>query len=137
MRVSAAVLALTLGLGAVGMASAEESENWFSRWFAVGSGKSDSEKTVEEKESADKAAKLASVRRAVRLAKQAEADWVRRVAVCDKIKAIATESGDDSLRQRAEHLEQRAWETYLATKKSPAELESMVPEPNAKKGSRK
>jgi hypothetical protein len=139
MRVGAAVLTLTLavGLGAVGVASGEESGNWLSRWFTPANVKDESEKSVEAREAADKAAKLAAIRRASRIAKQAEADWLRRSDVCDKIRAIADSTGDDALRQKADRLDQRSWEIYLAAKKSSAPAEPSEPEPTAKKGSRK
>ncbi|HZZ77864.1 MAG TPA: hypothetical protein VFE62_05070 [Gemmataceae bacterium] len=138
MRLRAVVLTLVIGLCAAGAATAEESGNWLTRWFAAASGKAESEgKAVEVKEANDKAAKQASNRRAASVTKKAEADWLRRSAVCDKVRAIADSTGDEALKQKADRLDQRAWEVYLATKKSIAEPEERQAEPEVKKGSRK
>jgi hypothetical protein len=42
-----------------------------------------------------------------------KADWLRRIAVCDKLKEIAELKNDDELRRKADQLDRRAWDMYL------------------------
>jgi hypothetical protein len=49
---------------------------------------------------------------AVRRARE-EAKYMRRSEVCVKLKAIADENNDSALRQKAEQMDERAWNVYL------------------------
>jgi hypothetical protein len=136
MRFGAATLTLTLalGLGVVGMASAQESGNWFTRLLSPAE-KVDPDKLA-DKADAPKIPPAVN-RTALKAAKKAKADWERRVDVCDKLRRIAEETEDEDLRRKVDRLEQRAWDIYLAAKNAATELEGPPPEPDAKKGARK
>jgi hypothetical protein len=41
-----------------------------------------------------------------------KADWLRRVAVCDRLRAIAVQTNDEELARKADLLDQRIWEVY-------------------------
>jgi hypothetical protein len=41
-----------------------------------------------------------------------KADWLRRVAVCDRLRAIAAQTNDNELARKADLLDQRVWEVY-------------------------
>ncbi|MER3415623.1 MAG: hypothetical protein C4297_05350 [Gemmataceae bacterium] len=43
---------------------------------------------------------------------QAQADYLRRLAVCDRLREVALDLGDESLHEQADLLEQRAWVLY-------------------------
>jgi hypothetical protein len=50
-----------------------------------------------------------------------KADWLRRVAVCDRLRAIAVQTNDEELARKADLLDQRIWEVYRQrTSGSPA-----------------
>ena len=91
MRFGAATLTLTLalGLGVVGMASAQESGNWFTRLLSPAE-KVDPDKLA-DKADAPKIPPAVN-RTALKAAKKAKADWERRVDVCDKLRRIAEET---------------------------------------------
>lgn len=42
-----------------------------------------------------------------------KADWIRRAAVCDRLREIAATTNDDELDRQAEQLNQRAWQVFL------------------------
>lgn len=42
-----------------------------------------------------------------------KADWIRRAAVCDRLREIAAVTSDDELDRQAEQLNQRAWQVFL------------------------
>ncbi len=134
MRFGAAAMTLAFGLGFVGTASAQESSSWLPRIFAPATPKADVDK-VADKDDAPKVGPSVD-RSAARAAKKAKADWLRRVEVCDKLRGIAMESGDDELMAKVEELERRAWDVYLAATNAGTQTEG-PPEPDAKKGSRK
>ena len=135
MRLRAAAMTLALGLAVVGIASAQESSTWLPRVFAPPTSKADVDKVADK---ADVPKAVPSVdRSAARAAKKAKADWMRRVDVCDKLRGIATESGNDALLQKVDVLEKRAWEVYIASTNMVMEPERPAAEPEAKKGSRK
>jgi len=51
--------------------------------------------------------------RAAEAKRQAELDkWTRRVDVCDKLRKIALDTGDEELQRKADFLDQKAWEAY-------------------------
>src|SRR5207245_2565264 len=41
-----------------------------------------------------------------------EAAYLRRLAVCDKLKQIAYQTNDEKLQRQAEQLDERVWEVY-------------------------
>lgn len=108
MRLKAAALALVLGLGIVGLASAQESGNWFTRMFTP-TPKTEPAKKSDVKTETPSAPSLEKLN-------QAEADLDRRQAVCMKLREIGIESGDEDLVRKAEQLDQRALELYYAAK---------------------
>ncbi len=127
MRLGIAALTLTVGLGFVGMASAEESGNWFTRLF-TSANKTESAKKPESKiEPLITPAKSAEIR-----ILRAKADLERRQEVCLRLIDIADATGDEELRRKAMMLDQRAWDLYVASTNLPQAVESDV-----KKGDRK
>jgi hypothetical protein len=86
--------------------------SWFSRLLP---GKSQpparpKDKQMEKNEAAEKHA--ASMKAAVATQANEKADWIRRIAVCDKLREIAILTNDDELFRKADQLDQRAWDTY-------------------------
>ena len=43
---------------------------------------------------------------------QEKAEWLRRIAVCDRLRTIATQTNDDDLARKADMLDQRSWDIY-------------------------
>ena len=79
--------------------------NWFTHLFAKDSAKkkgADAKKT-----DAPPAPSAADIRQ------KAQAEWLRRQEVCDKLRAIALECGDKDLARKADALDQRAWDLYV------------------------
>jgi hypothetical protein len=106
-------LALGLGLGLATLAQADEDDvkppapsgNWFTHLFS---------KDTAKKKDADAKKGEAPAKPSVALIRQkAQAEWLRRQEVCDKLRAIALESGDKELARKADALDQRAWDLYL------------------------
>jgi hypothetical protein len=86
--------------------------SWFSRLF---SGKSQAPAQPKEKkmDKNDAAERYAASRKAAVVSQAREKnEWLRRVAVCDKLRDIAALTNDDELLRKADQLDQRAWETY-------------------------
>ena len=104
MRLRVAAFTLVLGLGVVGLVSAQESGNWFTRWFTPAA-KTEPAKNADAKSETPPSAAISRL-------KQAKADLERRQAVCNRLIEIADASGDDDLRRKAEQLDQRAWDLY-------------------------
>jgi hypothetical protein len=64
-------------------------------------------------EKAEAAGKYAALMKSHAAAQAREkSDWLRRVAVCDKLREIALLTGDDELLRKADQLDHRAWDTY-------------------------
>ena len=104
-------LALALGLGLAALARADDDEappaktgNWFTRLFQRGAAK--------KKESEAKKEAPAPVSPAL-LRQKAYWEWQRRIEVCERLKQIALESGDQELSRKADALDQRAWDVYV------------------------
>ena len=55
----------------------------------------------------------AAVEEAAQVRKREEAAYLRRVAVCDKLTAIAYQSNDTQLQEQADQLQQRAFDVYM------------------------
>jgi hypothetical protein len=103
----AAGLALGLGLGAVGIAAGQDPAgggNWFSRLFSRGNN------TAAHKEE-EKALTPPGLTRAAR--EQALADYLRRLAVCDRLRDIGVENNNQEMVDRARLLEDRAKDAYV------------------------
>lgn len=102
-----------------GPATADDKDsqpNWFSRVF--GGGKS----SRPEPKKGDNAAKpRADAATAKARIAGAKTTYFRRLEVCDKLKQVAVQTGDDTLLRRAEQLEVRVWDTYQAQLKRVAQ----------------
>ena len=107
------VLALSLTLGITSMAVAADDDapparsgNWFTRLFVRDKGTKESAAKKEE------AAKTEA--NAPALAQQkAQVELMRRQEVCDKLRQIALQIGDNDLTRKADALDQRAWDVYV------------------------
>ena len=127
MRARVAVFTLAIGLGIVGLGSAEESGNWFTRMFTPTPAKKEAEKSIAKSDMPPLATLPA------RRARQAKADLERRQDVCMKLRDLAWTHGDEETLRKVEQLEQRAFDLYqTATNFRSAPL----PESIAKKGGR-
>lgn len=108
----AGCLAVSLGLCVAGIALSQEAGgsegNWFTRLFYHGTPRAWARK--EDKKDEEKVIPMAapSVVRA-----QAQADYLRRLEICDKLRDIAFQTGDTELMNRANQLEDRAKDAYV------------------------
>jgi hypothetical protein len=121
-------IALALVAGAVYAGSSGEDANttdqkpdggnWLSRWFAPKpkppeknpppkGGKDGPDKSLPPAKRIHRAPDAATQRA------REEAKYMRRSEVCAKLQAIAEQTNDSSLRQKAEQMEVRAWNVYL------------------------
>jgi len=132
MRLGGAALTLTLALGFAGLASAEESGNWFTRLFTATPEKTEPANKIDLKTDLTKIPVSSSNNRI----KQAKADLERRQEVCLKLREIAIANGDDDLQRKAEMLDQRAYDLYVAAKNQARMLDLPVADPAPKKGGR-
>ncbi len=138
MRLRIMALAVALGLGIVGIVSADDSGSWLPRWLSPWSGKTDkSEKIDPGKTAADKedALKKPPVSDAARR-KQAKADLLRRQEVCLKLREIADAANDEDTLKRIDQLESRAWALYAAATNLRAEPPRATAEATGKKEGR-
>jgi hypothetical protein len=76
---------------------------WYQRWFGIGPDKPKPPPVAEHR---DPTAEALAQRAA------AEADWDRRLQVCDELRQIAIEKNDQKLAAKADELERRATELY-------------------------
>lgn len=129
MRFGAAALTLAVGLGVVGMAPAQESGNWFTNLFT--GGKNDPARRIDLKDVTPIPPSTVNNR-----AIKAKADLDRRQEVCMKLREIALATGDDDLMRKADMLDQRAFDLYLAAKNQPASVDRSMSAVDAKKGGR-
>jgi hypothetical protein len=107
MRLRNLALTVLFGLGVCGFVSAEESGNWFTRLFNRPADKSEPAK-IEPVKDAPKG--VLPNDRII----NAEADRQRRQDLCERLMKLAIDAGDDELYRKAEALDRRAWEAYLA-----------------------
>ncbi len=105
-------IALSIGLSGVALARADEDDakpantgNWFTHLFVKDAAKKKGADT--KKNDAPPAPSAADIRQ------KAQAEWLRRQEVCDKLRAIALECGDKDLARKADALDQRAWDLYV------------------------
>jgi hypothetical protein len=122
--------ALLLGLGVT--ATAEEpadstprpptpNNGWYGHLF-FSNARSAPAPVREDKKADRKAAKPAEapvkvapvVDEAAQQRNREEAAFLRRLAVCDKLKQIAYQTSDEKLQRQAEQLDERVWEVYSA-----------------------
>jgi hypothetical protein len=113
MRARNVALTLALALGAVGIVSAEESGNWFTRLFTPSAEKKVNPDPAKVKEVQSEPAPMPPSASKIR-AKQANADKERRDAVCLKLREIALAHGDEDMLRKVEQLENRVWDLYVA-----------------------
>jgi hypothetical protein len=89
------------------LAEPRDNRSWLRWWpFAKASAKKP-EQTPTKTERLTSNVELPATLRA-----REKADYLRRLAVCDRLQVIATQSGDNELARKAEQLEHRAWEVY-------------------------
>lgn len=100
-------MTLAFGLGVIGLASAQESGNWFTRMLPGAK--------AEAAKKADAHADMPKAPSSAARLTQAKLDWERRQAVCNRLLEIADATGDDDLRRKAEQLDERAWDLYTMT----------------------
>ncbi|MGE0529645.1 MAG: hypothetical protein AB7P49_21545 [Bdellovibrionales bacterium] len=99
----------------------KQSASWWSRLnpfhaFAGKKAPADSKVhngTKVESQGMDKTNKPSITETAAAIQQREEEILFRRQAVCDKLRAIAMQTGDDNLLRKAEQLDQRAWQVYL------------------------
>ena len=107
-------VALSLGLGLAAIAQADEDDvkppaktgNWLTRLFAKDSAAKKKE-TDAKREDKPSAPSVALIRQ------KAQSEWLRRQEVCDKLRQIALETGDQDLSRKADALDHRAWDLYV------------------------
>jgi hypothetical protein len=133
MRFGIAALTVTVSLGFVGAACAEESGNWFTRLFTPTAEKIEPVKKLDVKTDPPKMPVSSLNNRATK----AKAELERRQEVCLKLREIALGSGDDDLLRKADALFQRAWDQYVASTNLNRASERPAAESAAKKGERK
>jgi hypothetical protein len=123
-RVWLVVVAVGLGIGAAGITSGQEPASgstaggntaggsttsvnpWFGRFVSRGAPSSVS-RNAETKDN-----KISPVMKPVITRAQAQADFLRRLEVCDKLREIAFQNGDGELMHKVEQLEQRVEDAY-------------------------
>ena len=133
MRLGIAALTVTVSLGFVGLASAEEPASWFSWPFSHPAEKIEPVKKGDVKTDAPKMPISTVNNRAAK----AKADLERRQEVCLKLREIAIGSGDEDLLRKADALFQRAWDQYVASTNLNQASERPAAESALKKGERK
>ena len=130
MRRGTLILTLAFGLGVVGLVSADEGGNWFTRLFTTSAEKSEKPESIKPAAKSDVATMPPT---SVKRGKQAEADLLRRQDVCMKLRDIANAKEDEDMLRKVEQLEQRAYELYVAAGKS---RQGTLVESSVKKGDR-
>ena len=123
--IAALTLAVGLGIGVTGIACADDTPtgNWFTNLFARPAAKAPVDADLANKDDTSRPPPS-------NLAKQWKADLLRRQDVCDRLRAIAEETGDEELTRLANQLDERAGDMYLAAKNR---RWGSVAEPEAKK----
>jgi hypothetical protein len=108
-NLGAAGLALALGLGIVGIGLGQQpagsDASWFSRLFG---------RTTPASEAKDsKEVKVVPAVSPAKVRAQAEANYMRRLEVCDKLREVAMQNGDQELLNRVDQLQTRAKDAYV------------------------
>jgi hypothetical protein len=134
MRLGIAAFALAVGLGFVGLASAQEGGTFFPRVFSSPAAEKPAPTPkVEVKTEPEKPAAMSINVRALR----AKADLDRRQEVCLRLREIGVATNDDDLVRKAEMLDQRAWDLYVASTGRARLSSRPSAETDATKGDRK
>jgi len=81
--------------------------NWFTRLFAKDPAKKKNGDGGKDDKTKPAAPSPAVVRQ------KAYYEWQRRLEVCDKLKLIALQTGDQELSRKADALDQRIWDVYV------------------------
>jgi hypothetical protein len=110
--------ALLIGLATAGAALAGSKDDaakpadtgWFSGWFGGKPAEPPAKKKDKPEPKEPAPVKPTPDRRAAR--NHEEAVLLRRLAVCDKLKQVALQTGDGELDRQADQLDARAWEVY-------------------------
>ena len=138
MRLSTVALTLAFALGVAGFVAADEPEtSWFSRTFPLPWAKApvDAEKSKKDDLPVPPIPSGPSLRQ--RQAKM-DAALARRREVCLRLEEIAAELHDEGLARKAEELNQRAWDVYVAAMERIRSPDVPSEEPDGKKkGGRK
>ncbi len=91
----------------------QKQQSWWNRLNPL-AGKSEEKKPAEKDEESPMAKPAFSLIQAAAIRQSREQeDYLRRLAVCDRLRAIAAETNDAALRRKADLLDQRAFEVYL------------------------
>ncbi len=98
----AAFVALLLPLGVFGQDSTTGRMGWFTRLFQRNESEAEEKKTASDKPYVSPARQRAVEKR----------KWLRRLEVCDRLRQIASETGDEELARKADRLDERAWEIF-------------------------
>ncbi len=114
MRARIVALTIALALGVVGIVSAEESGNWFTRLFTPSAEKKVDVDPAKVKEIKSEPTPMPPSATKIR-ARQASADKERRDAVCLKLREIALAHGDEVMLKKVEQLENRVWDLYVSS----------------------
>lgn len=130
-RMAAFALTLMVGLGGVGLVSADDSGSWFTRIFNAP--KAIGDKNESGKDSTPKGDLPPTQPSAAKRARQAKADLERRQDVCLKLREFALANGDEETLAKIDRLEQRAFDLYLAATNAKT---ATVTDVSAKKGDR-
>lgn len=130
LRIAAFALALLTGLGMVGIVSADESGNWFTRLFTPTNAKTEAAKAAAKSDMPPVQTSYA------KRARRALADLERRQEVCLKLRDIANTNGDEETLRQVEQLERRAFDLCQSAKNAPEETAPISVEKKAKKGGR-
>jgi hypothetical protein len=127
--------------GSAAAAQKTTSTNWFTSWF--GPTDKPAQKTppkTEKDVKPDLTTAPSSPRRDEATGERAreQAALLRRLAVCDQLRLIATQKKDDNLMRQAEQLDERTWQIYTQRiahlPASKAVSDDRVPEPRAEAG---
>jgi hypothetical protein len=93
------------------------SGNWFTRWFHPAAKPANKDTPPKlKKEDMDKlsaAGQATAVEGAANQRKHEEVKYFRRWEVCNKLRDIADQTDDTSLRHKADQMEERAWAVYI------------------------
>jgi hypothetical protein len=119
MRLGTAALTLAVGLSFVGLASADESPSWWTRFWP--GEKTEPVKKLDIKIDPPKMPVSTVNNRVVK----AKADLERRQDICLKLRELAIAGGDDDLLRKAELLDQRAYDLYVASTNQRSAAESV------------
>jgi hypothetical protein len=103
---SAALLFLLAGTTAAADKKAS-SGNWLTRMFGGKAKAPEPKKETPKLPKVDAPASKAALH-------EARQKYMQRVQVCDKLREIALQTGDDAMARRADQLEDRVWNAYRA-----------------------